>query len=242
MSKLSDHIDCLHEKVFFTATKWPQYKLLLQDLQQLNHLLNEGDTVISFERNKMYGGFSPFGPLFPARSYLVDEFTYREETIIHIEINDKRFIRHDYDYNNEEETASLVIVPNLLHHIKDVDLIFEEWQGQSSRYIYIFEPLNREIHQAPYHYVQYTPYGLRDRLEREGFKVVWEHETGGPFTQAAYVHHQAEQYLFEEDRSSEEEWRQIIAEAEEMDKMYPKNLVRDNTRFPTAFSILVEKV
>jgi hypothetical protein len=236
MSGLKEHEQCLREKVFFTKTRWPQYDLLLSDLKELNDMLPNGSYVVSYERNLLYGGFSPFAPFFDAHNFHSIDHT-PEDRGAYNKVEDDRFIKSNNYYC--DAIAQLIIVPNVLHHIKHQDSFFKILRS-NSKYVYIFEPLVREIHQAPHDYIRYTPDGIRGKLD--GLKVVWERETGGPFTALMYVADQAMQYMPEEEIDAQLiiDNPYTMKEAIEMDEKYNKNLVRMHTRFPTAFSILVE--
>ncbi|MGH3087738.1 MAG: hypothetical protein ACRDSJ_10540 [Rubrobacteraceae bacterium] len=68
----------------------------------------------------------------------------------------------------------LVLNPNLLHHVRDQNGLFRvmtELVGKETE-LYIFDHPFVEVHDVPGHYCLYTPYGIRDRLEREGLSIV----------------------------------------------------------------------
>ena len=242
---IKNHEAVLREKIFFTETKWPQYNLLFNDIKALASMPLIRSSVFSYERNLLYGGCSLLAPFFYAHSYYVEECT-RLDRGATAAVDDSRLIITRLESYNHEP-IHMVIVPNAVHHMPDQSKFFDKIVEKTSRYVYIFEPLVREIHQAPYDYVRYTPYGLKEMLEGRGMKIVWEHEIGGPFTTLAYVFDQCLQYLPESEREEikfefalEEDIFNIV-QAIKMDKACPKNLVREHSRFPTAMSVLAEK-
>ena len=73
-------------------------------------------------------------------------------------VDDSRFIKIKHtsratisNTKLEAECADLVLIPNLVHHVEDQDLLFKELNRITKKngMIYIFEPLVRELHQEP---------------------------------------------------------------------------------------------
>ena len=60
--KLEIHENFLREKVFFTKDKWPHFDLLFSDVKKFSKKFSEKKTIVSLERNRLYGGISLFGP------------------------------------------------------------------------------------------------------------------------------------------------------------------------------------
>jgi SAM-dependent methyltransferase len=149
------------------------------------------------------------------------------------------------DTGLETASADLVIIPNLVHHVANQPGLFNE----ISRILkpggrgYIFEPLVREIHQDPDDYVRYTPAGFRKMIESAGMMYDQTIPEGGPFTAVAYCWSQALEYIPEPERSRIEEWfyGQHFQDLLRWDALYPRNLKRKHTSFPTAFGIYFRK-
>src|SRR3546814_11122648 len=66
--------------------------------------------------------------------------------------------------------ADLVLAPNLIHHVRDQDRLFDEIARllRPGGCGYIFEPLVRDLHQSPDDYVRCTPWGFQARIEAAG--------------------------------------------------------------------------
>lgn len=248
----SDHLAFLHEKVFQTETKWPQFELLLDDLVTLADEVEAGSTVVSLERTLLYGGISLTAPLFTGHDFIsVDcsppsadaRGSYNDWMV-----GDDRCIRIPYsrrgsptDTGLEDRSADLVIVPNLVHHVRDQDGFFAEMArilAPCGR-LYIFEPLVRELHQKPDDYVRYTPWGVEVMCERVDLSVEKVRHCGGPFEVISYCWTQALEYMPEEERGPWKEWfyGKHLQELLDMDRRFPTNLVRTHTSFPMTWSV-----
>ena len=254
--KILSHDTVLRERVFQTETKWPQFNLLLDDVASLMNLTPQKSTIVSFERGKLYGGFSLLAPYFSNAKFISvdcspvsadDRGAYNESMI-----DDSRFIQKKSDFVTniheiqlENDVADLVLIPNLVHHIEDQDTLFDEAIRilKPGGQLYIFEALVREIHQAPDDFLRYTPYGLSAKLLHKGMSIVESKETGNVFSAIAYCWVQALEYFPESDRKSMEEWffKEHFPKLMIWDSEFKTNNVRKYTRFPTAFSILSAK-
>jgi SAM-dependent methyltransferase len=251
------HLSVLEERVFQVHTKWPQFKLLLADLRRLADDTPPGATVACLERTLLYGGFSLFAPLFGWQKFvsvdcspaLADERGPYNESMI----RDPRTTYVPYTLRGTElstglddDSCDVVIVPNLVHHVADQSRLFTEIARvvRPGGLAYVFEPTLRELHQIPDDYLRYTPYGMKTNFDAVGFDAERIETTGGPFQAIAYCWEQALQYFPEDERNEREKWfwnehfPQLLA----WDDRYPKNLVRQHTSFPTAFSILARKL
>ena len=205
--KIEEHEKTLKEEIFFTKSKWPHFDLLFEDIKKLSKKLSKNKTIVSLERNRLYGGISLFAPFFKQKFIAIDCYT------------EKLFKRGAYNKH-------LIKNNRIIKFYKD----------------YIFEPLIRELHQEPEDYGRFTPYGLRNKLKKLGFKNFKIQLNGGPFTAAAYCWDQAIQYLPIKKRKKEINWlNKKISYYKSLDKKFSKNLVRKNTSFPVSFSILAQK-
>jgi len=255
--KLLEHINLLKEKVFQIETKWPQFKLLLNDIINITNDLEHEKNIISLERNHLYGGFSLFAPVFKYQNFISidcspssaeERGAYNKDMV-----DDPRFIKIPTKYRFDIESidldsniADMILVPNLIHHIKNQSKMFEEFgrllkKGGS---VYIFEPLVREIHQAPDDFVRYTPHGLEEELRKKGFSNFKTNTEGGPFQVISYCWSQALQYIPKKDRKEIKNWYEDkhFKFLMDLDKKYKNNLDRKFTTFPASYSLLAKKV
>jgi SAM-dependent methyltransferase len=253
---LLDHLAVLEEKVFQTSAKWPQFRLLLADLRQLSGSLPEDATVVSLERTLLYGGFSLIAPLFPAQKFIsvdcsppsADERGAYNRSMV----DDPRFVKIPVshralidDTGLPSECADIVLVPNLVHHVADQDVLFHEMArlARPGGKVYVFEALVRELHQIPDDYLRYTPFGLARVMRKAGLEPGPAKLEGGPFSVITYCWTQALQYLPEDERAEKEKWfyethfRELMA----LDAKYQTNLMRPHTSFPMSFSIMARK-
>ena len=252
---LKGHVDLLRERVFESAHYLPQFDLLLSDLLDLSEGAKSDEVVVSLERMLLYGK-NVIAPLFSHVRYvsldsspasadargaynarLVDDVRFVE-----VKCESRRCKPNNLEF--DDSRADLVLVPNLVHHVEDQQGMWSEVRRvlKPSGRLYVFEPTLREVHQDPDDYLRYTPNGLSKLLEKSGFRIDLVRTTGGPFTAIAYCWNQALQYISEEERPHWSKWfeshyRELI----DLEERFPKNLVRNFTSFPTAFSLLATK-
>lgn len=251
---LLSHEKILRNEIFFTKKKWPHFDLLFQDIKNLSKIFNKKEVVVSLERNRLYGGISLFAPFFSQKFISVDCYTeklFKRGSYNKHLVRNNKLIKHNTSYTFhykkiklKKNSAKLILIPNLLHHIEDVDHLISQSKKilKKNGFIYIFEPLIRELHQVPEDYGRFTPYGLKEKLKKLGFKNFKIKLNGGPFTAAAYCWDQAIQYLTPKKRIRENKWlNKRISYFKKLDKKYKKNLIRKNTIFPMSFSILAQK-
>jgi len=244
MTNLDAHEDHLRDTVYFTKTRWPCYELLLTDLRELS---KEAGRVLALERR--FKRDSRLEPYFW-------QFTSVE--------CQEAAIAKQWAPLYVKDTPQLIIIHNLIHHIRDV----EGFMADVCRRIlppggrlYVFEPLLRELHQEPHHWQMFTPYGMADLFRRHGVNVTSTSRTGDPFEAAAYCIDQALQYIPEDSRrythkigektplgsSSSMDifaWKMRVAFKHIMERPksgLDRNLERENTSFPTAYSVIGRK-
>jgi SAM-dependent methyltransferase len=253
---LADHLAFLKERVFQTGTKWPQFELLLGDIAELSASCPAGATVVGLERTLLYGGISLVAPFFAHATYIsvdcspgsADERGAYNDWMT----DDTRCIRRQYDRRGEptatgldDGCADLVLVPNLVHHVRDQAGFFAEMARilKAGGRLYVFEPLVRELHQKPDDYVRYTPWGVETMCEAAGLKIDKVSDQGGPFEVISYCWTQALEYFPPEKRAEMEAWfyREHLPQLVAWDDQYPTNLARKHTSFPTAFGIFFHK-
>ena len=251
---LKAHEKVLREEIFFTKTKWPHFDLLFDDMKYFSKKIAKNKIVVSLERNRLYGGISLFAPFFKQKFISIDCYTeklFKRGAYTKHLIKSKKILKvfksHSFHYKKirlKKNSADLILIPNLIHHIEDLDNLIIQIKKilKPKGIIYIFEPLIRELHQVPEDYGRFTPYGLKNKFSKFGFKKFKIKFNGGPFTAAAYCWDQAIQYLNPGKRRKEAHWlNKNINQLKQMDKKYKKNLVRKNTIFPMSFSISVQK-
>ena len=251
-SAVEAHFAVLEESVFQTNTRWPQFRLLLDDVRALATELSPGSDIVALERTILYGGWSLFAPLFHRQKYISVECSppsaeqrggYNDQMIA-----DPRIIHIPYtlrgnecDTGLEDACADLVIVPNLVHHVADQERLFAEMRRlvRPGGQVYVFEPLLRELHQVPDDYLRYTPYGLARILEQNSFAIEKVGVEGGPFQAIAYCWEQALQYLPPAERELRGRWfwEEHFPQLLRWDDEHRHNRVREHTTFPVAFSI-----
>ena len=250
---LKTHENFLRENVFFTKNKWPHFDLLFSDIKNYSKKLPIKKTVVSLERNRLYGGISLFGPFFRQKFIAVDCYSdtlYKRGAYNKHLVKNKKVIKvyknftfHYKKIKLSRNSADLVLIPNLIHHIEDLQLIFKQIKKilKNRGKIYIFEPLIRELHQEPEDFGRFTPHGLKNTLKKFGFKNFKVKYCGGPFTASAYCWDQAIQYLPKKIRKKNAKWLKKMSHLIKLDSKYKKNLLRKNTSFPMSFSIEAQK-
>jgi len=255
ISQIESHTELLKERVFQVDSKWPHFKLLFDDIPVLTSDLKPDATVVTMERGVLYGGYSLIGPLFSRFNFIGVDCSPQsaEERGAYNSpmVDDERFLAVKthcrtsiYDTTLGENMADLLLIPNLVHHVQDQAAMFAEAARilKPGATLYIFEPLVREIHQAPDDFIRYTPYGLSDALEKSGFTVTRREETGGPFSAIAYCWAQALEYFPDDKRAEMSEWfyQKHMPELMSWDQEHRHNQCREHTRFPMAFSVTAE--
>ncbi|MDB4403127.1 methyltransferase domain-containing protein [bacterium] len=255
--KVKRHLAVLAKDVFEIESRWPHFRLLLNEVEELSRHYGPSSNIAILERTLLYGNCSLLAPLFahcnvasfdcsPVGSE--ERGAYNEGMTL-----DPNFTRIPSKCRAQPDAIpvqsgayDLVVVPNLVHHVALQAEFFQEMARivRPGGHVHIFEPTIREIHQAPLDYVRYTPYGVSAIAESVGLETVSVVEEGGAFTAVAYCCEQALQYLPEEDRMEKEAWyrRSVFPELQKLEGRYGSNLVRPNSRFPVAFAVLLKRV
>ena len=205
--ELDQHAEVLANKVFLTD-RLPHFELLLREVRKLAKQLDANSTVVSLERGLLYGGLSLIGPFFHAQNFISidcspesaeDRGAYNKDKVI-----DEQFIRVPItkrapieNTGLNEETADLVLVPNLVHHIADQLALFREMARitKSGGTVFVFEPTLRELHQIPDDYLRYTPYGMQQIMHQVGLEPIDTKLEGGPFSAVGYCWLQALEFF-----------------------------------------------
>lgn len=255
MVNKANHISLLRERVFQTEQKWPQFNLLLDDMEGiLSEIEGTEATVLCFERTLLYGGYSLIAPILSSPGVNVISIDCSPESAEgrgaynSSMVDDERFIKHKHDLRCSIEkvdfpsdSADYVLIPNLVHHVEDQQSIFSEAKRvlKTGGKLYIFEPLVRELHQVPDDYLRYTPQGLESVMKKYDFCDFQVKETGGPFEAISYCWLQALEFLPDDILQAKADWfyNEHFPMLMEWNEKYKNNLKRKNTRFPTAFSV-----
>ena len=246
---LEKHEKYLREKVFYTNSKWPHFNLIFKDLKKFAKNSKKNSVIVSLERNSLYGGISLFAPFFFKQSFIsvdcVSPKLKKRGAYNQIKAKSEVIIKQkNYQFNYKEiklpnNFADLIIIPNLMHHIDDIEIFFNQIKKilKKNGKVYIFEPLVRELHQMPNYFR--TPFGFKKLLKKYGFSNFKINFDGGPFTAIGYCWDQAIQFLPKNLRNRKETWlKRQFSQFISMDKKYTKNFVRKNTIFPMSFSIV----
>ena len=133
---LIDHENFLKREVFFTEKKWPHFNLIFNDLKKISKKMKANSTIVSFERNNLYGGISLFAPFFNKQNFIsVDcispklkkRGSYNKiDKISQIILKKKNY---QFDYRNiklKNNLADLIIIPNLMHHVEEIETLFKQ--------------------------------------------------------------------------------------------------------------------
>lgn len=253
---LDDHAAVLAERVFQVETKWPHFARLLADIRALAGEMPAGSAVASLERGLLYGGCSLIAPFFQDQAFHAldcspqsaeDRGAYNAAME-----DDPRFLfvpgarRVDVsDTGLDEGSMDLVLVPNLVHHVADQDALFAELARvtRPGGRVYIFEPLLRELHQAPDDYLRWTPFGMARAMRAAGLEPGEPMTAGGPFEAIAYCWVQALEYFPDDKRDEMAAWfyEKHMPELMAWDETHTQNNLRDHTSFPVAYSITARK-
>lgn len=255
-AELDAHQRMLEERVFQVETKWPHFRRLLADVRALSRELPAGARVVGMERTLLYGGISLFAPFFHRQDFVSLDCSpgsadgrgaYNKDMI-----DDARCLVVPTTTRAAPErtglpaaTVDLVMVPNLVHHVPDQRGLFAEIARllKPGARGYIFEPLVRELHQAPDDYLRYTPWGFERQIAEAGMVYESFVPEGGPFQAIGYCWTQALEYFPPDKRGEMQRWfyEQHMPELMAWDASYRDNLVRKHSSFPMAYSIHFHK-
>jgi SAM-dependent methyltransferase len=167
----------LRGNVYYTKSRWPFYELLLKDLRRLS---SEKGRTLAVER--CFRTDSRLAPYFWNFESFEAEYAAKQQ---------------EWEPLPNLVQPDLVVIHNLIHHTRDVNGLIADMARilRPDGRIYVFEATFRELHQEPYHWQMFTPYGMQDLLERHGFEVEDERRTGDPFEAALYCLDQGLQYI-----------------------------------------------
>ena len=250
LNSIASHEKFLRNEIFFTEKKWPHFNLIFNDLKKFSNDIKTNSTIVSFERNALYGGISLFAPFFHKQNFIsIDCISPKlKKRGAYNKINKTSQIivkkkNYQFDYRKiklKKNLADLIIIPNLMHHIEEIETLFKQVKSilKKNGKVYIFEPLVRELHQMPEDYFRITPFGFKSILSKLNFSNFRIKYDGGPFTAIGYCWDQAIQFLPKNLRDKKIRWLdKEMKNFIELDKKYKINKVRKNTSFPMSFSL-----
>ena len=67
---LVKHEKFLRENVFYTNSKWSHFNLIFKDIKKFAKETKKNSTILSLERNSLYGGVSLFAPFFYRQTFV----------------------------------------------------------------------------------------------------------------------------------------------------------------------------
>ena len=254
---VSNHIDFLKKDFYQVETKWPQFKILFESLGDLAKIIPSDKTVLILERAYFYGGWTLISPIFHKQKVVsIDCAIDNQEDRWGSQaswLEDDRCIKWRPDFVNgisnlvdiESGSMDYIIVPNVVHHEKNQDEMFQEFSRvlKKGGKCLIFEGLVRELHHMPDDYVRYTHEGMRVMFEKHGLKFDSYEFGTGVFDVIAYVWQNAFEYLPEQLRKEKMEWfyNEHFPYLQEMDQKFRKNLVKPDKAFPMSYIVWAHK-
>ncbi len=255
-NKLIKHEIYLRDNVFFTKKKWPHFNLLFKDIKKLSKKFKPKSKILFIERTNLYGNLSLLAPFFNnhyVASIDCSETLIKSRGAYNKSLIDKKKIITfpSVDHKNylkiteSKYKSDLIIVPNLIHHIPYHNKFFKNLRKilNKNGKVYIFEPLVRELHQAPEDFLRFTPYGLEKIFSDLKYKNISFDLEGGPFSVISYCYDQALQYLPKNKRKNEtiNFQKNLLPKLEKYEKLYKKNLNRPHSSFPMSYSVIAQK-
>ena len=110
--------------------------LIFKDIKRFAQETKKNSTILSLERNSLYGGVSLFAPFFYKQSfvsvYCVSPKFKKRGAYNRVNVK-TNFIsmKKNYQFNYKKiklpnSFADLIIVPNLMHHIDDVGVLLRQ--------------------------------------------------------------------------------------------------------------------
>jgi len=251
--QISDHLSFLKESFYKVDSKWPQFKIMFDEFENLSKKLDRKSKILVLERAYFYGGWSLFSPIFSRHHVLsIDcqingqnsNFGKQESWL-----NDSRCIKWRPDFiseisnlsNIDNDDIDVVLIPNVIHHEKNQISTFNEVHRvlKKGGKCFIFEGLVRELHHLPDDYLRYTHEGLRVMLNNAGLNFDEVKFGSGVFDVLAYVWQQALDFFPESLRQKKSDWfyKEHLLELMDFDKKYRKNLVNPDKSFPMSYIV-----
>ena len=249
----SNHLKFLKDNIYKLDSKWPQFKILFQALEDDASFIISCENVLIMERCYFYGGFSLFKPLFDNKNITVvdciNESTFVRNGGQEAWVNHPDFIKSKCNFQSDMHDLSekldkqfdFIFIPNIVHHIQDQYQLFEQISKilKPNGRILIFEGLVRELHHLPADYLRYTPFGIEHMLSRNGIKMTSHKYGSGVFDVISYVMQMALEYFPEDERKKYNELYEgfLYPYLQELDAKYPRNLQKPDKHFPMSYVV-----
>lgn len=257
MTPQQKHRAFLENHIYHIHGKWPQFKIMFKAMDELLSAAHPSQKILLQERAYFFGGQSIFAPLLSHLNCTVIDSV--NPSLAQRHGAQSSWVEHpDFIKNGPHlmaDPAQLdmipsgsqdwVFVPNIVHHIKNQQGMFDEWWRvlKPGGRLLVFEGLVRELHHVPDDYLRYTPYGFQAELEARGFRYD-KHELGsGVFDVIAYSWQMALEYLPEEERLEKSRWlfEEHLPYLHTLDARYQKNLVKPDKQFPMSYVVWATK-
>jgi hypothetical protein len=254
-----DYINFLKKNVF-KIDEYNQFNLMFDDFKNFNKLNYKHCAIL--ERNYMYNNKSIFAPLLDKKHKLtsIDFRIDQSHKRIGIQNNfikniNYKFIESEfyiqdlenkYSSNIKKLDNDLLLIPNSLHHISNLNLLMKKISilMPKLKYIYIFDSYLRESHQAPNDYCRYTTFALETLMKLYNYKSIKINETGNIFDAIMYLFSQSKNLL----ENKELKKIKLIYENELMNELKKERikkkwvlLGRKYAKMNTAYSIIFKK-
>lgn len=254
---LEQHHRVLEGQIFQIHTKWPEFKPLLQSLREIGESLSGTEVVVDLGRYYVYDGCCLFAPYFAkARQYVgtdcvlpnwkevygYQKWMVENDGLIRVL---PKLVTDITCLPLKDEVADWVLVPNIVEHVEEPEVMFREALRILKRggRGFVFAPHVREEHQPPFDYFRYTRYGLRHLFEKVGFQVESITPTTGIFDVLSKTAMLALDFLppgkkkiagfLFEKLIKPVLWR--------YDRLYQQNLATPGKEFPMAYVSLLRK-
>jgi SAM-dependent methyltransferase len=256
-NQIKAHLHFLKHSIFKIESKWPQFKVMFDELESGAEFIASAKNVLILERCYFYGGYSLFKPLFQNANVKVVD-CLNEASTAHRGaqsswVDYPEFIKTYPDYEIKPETLSehieekfdLVFIPNVIHHVQDQQTLFKQIGKvlAPGGKVLIFEGLVRELHHLPADYIRYTPQGIAFLFNSFGIKLEKTTYGSGVFDVIAYCMQMALEYFPDQERKKFSDLYEtfLYPYLQELDAKYPKNIQKPDKHFPMSYVVWGQK-
>jgi len=127
-------------------------------------------------------GEMPYKKYFPQTDYescdfcKLDEYRYKVDFTCDLQ-----------NIPRENETYDTILCTQVLEHVPEPQKVINEFHRilKKQGKLFLTVPQGWKLHQEPYHFFNYTSYGIKYIAEKAGFKVIYIKEKGGYFKMMA---------------------------------------------------------
>lgn len=247
------------KKNIFKVDTYNQFNLLLDDFDKINKLKCNHFGII--ERTYLYKGLSIFSPALNSKKKLT-VFDYKFKNFSPKRVGKQfdwlkdskfKFAHYDYDIidelddinlNFEDCKCDVIIIPNVVHHCSNFELLIKLLVKKlpNLKYIYIFDSALRETHQFPYDYARQTPSSINNIMKKINFESIYNKEVGNAFDVILYFLSQSEKIISNKNNKKIEELSSklipLLKSKRNNDRW--KGLGRDYAKLYSAYSMIYE--